>query len=224
VLTLMYIAFAVVGCGYVLISAFLGHLGVEDGGHAGGGEHVHVHHGAGDRYGLDGQGHGSTTAGHGGGGFHFPFFSPLAVSTLLASVGGYGLIALYGLHTGEGASLLIALPAACVTAYGITYAGWRLAMGSRASSVIRMSSMAGSLAEVTVPIPAGGVGEAVAMVDGQRYAAPAREVNGREVPRGTPVRVVEMVGPTLMVSVGSQGTHTPPGGSLTQDNERGSDA
>lgn len=221
-LTLMYIAFAVVGCGYVLISAFLGHLGIEDSGHAGGhgagGEHVHVHHASGDRYGLDGQGHGSTTAGHGGGGFHFPFFSPLAVSTLLASVGGYGLIALYGLHAGEGASLLIALPAACVTAYGITYAGWRLATGSRASSVIRMSSMAGSLAEVTVPIPAGGVGEAVAMVDGQRYAAPAREVNGRAVPRGTPVKVVEMVGTTLLVSLGTQG------GSLTKDNERGSDA
>jgi membrane-bound ClpP family serine protease len=88
---------------------------------------------------------------------------------------------------------------------GCGYVLWRLAAGSRASSVIRMSSMAGSLAEVRVPIPAGGVGEAVAMVDGRRYAAPAREVNGREVPRGTPVKVVEMVGTTLVVSLGTQG-------------------
>lgn len=212
-LTLMYIAFAVVGCGYVLISAFLGHLGVEDGGgHAGGhgahgGEHVQVSHSAGEHYGLDGKGQGSTSAGHGGGGFHFPFFSPLAVSTLLASVGGYGLIGLYGFHLGDGASLLAALPAAMITAYAITYAGWRLATGSRASSVIRLSSLPGSLAEVSVPIPAGGVGEVVAMVAGERYAAPAREVNGREVARGTPVKVVEMVGPTLVVSLGvSPGT------------------
>jgi hypothetical protein len=209
----MYIAFAVVGCGYVLVSAFLGHLGVEDGGgHAGGhaghgGEHVHVHHSAGEHYGLDGKGTGSTSAGGGGGGFHFPFFSPLAISTLLASVGGYGLIALYGFHLGDGMSLLAALPAAIATAYAITYAGWRLATGSQASSVIRLSSLPGSLAEVSVPIPAGGVGEVVAMVAGERYAAPAREVNGREVARGTPVRVVEMVGPTLVVSLGvSPGT------------------
>jgi membrane protein implicated in regulation of membrane protease activity len=202
VLTLTYIAFAVIGCGYVLVSAFLGHLGLEEGGHTGdgGGAHVHVHHDAGGHYGLDSQGHGSSSAGHGGGGFHFPFFSPLAVSTLLAAVGGYGLIALHGFHAGDTTSLLVALPAAFATAYGITYAAWRLASGSRGSSVIRMARLAGSTAEVTVPIPAGGVGEAVAMVDGQRYAAPAREVGGREVPRGTPVKVVEMVGTTLMVS------------------------
>jgi hypothetical protein len=212
----MYIAFAVLGSGYVLVSAFLGHLGFEDSGHAaghGGGEHVHVHHAAGEQYGLAGQGHGSTSAGHSsGGGFHFPFFSPLAVSTLLAAVGGYGLIALHGFHTSDPVSLLLALPAAFVTAYGITYAAWRLASGSRSSSVIRMASMAGSPAEVTVPIPAGGVGEVVAMVDGQRFPAPAREVSGREVARGLSVRVVEMVGPTLIVTVGSG----------TRDNERGS--
>ena len=203
-LTLMYIAFAVIGSGYVLVSAFLGHLGMEDSGHhPGGGEHVHVHHAAGEHYGLDGKGHGSTSAGHGGGGFHFPFFSPLAVSTLLAAVGGYGLIALHGLHVGDGMSLLVAVPAAFATAYGITYAAWRLASGSRSTSVIRAASMAGSPAEVTVPIPAGGVGEVIAMVDGQRFPAPAREVNGREVLRGTPVQVVQMVGPTLVVTVGA---------------------
>jgi len=204
VLTLMYIAFAVIGCGYVLVSAFLGHLGTEDGGHAGG-EHVHVHHAAGEHYGLDGKGHGSTSAGHGGGGFQFPFFSPLAISTLLAAVGGYGLIALHGLRVSDGVSLLVAVPAAIVTAYGITFAAWRLASGSRSTSVIRAASMAGSPAEVTVPIPAGGVGEVIAMVDGQRFPAPAREVKGREVPRGTPVQVVQMVGPTLVVTVGGPG-------------------
>lgn len=200
-LTLMYIAFAVIGCGYVLVSAFLGHLGFEESGGHGGGEHVHVHHGAGEHYGIEGQGHGSTSAGHGGGGFHFPFFSPLAVSTLLAAVGAYGLIALHGFHASDGGSLLIALPAAFVTAYGITYAAWRLASDSRGSSVIRQASMAGSPGEVTVPIPAGGVGEVIAMVDGQRFPAPAREADGREVPRGTAVRVVQMVGPTLVVTV-----------------------
>jgi membrane protein implicated in regulation of membrane protease activity len=217
VLTLMYIALAVVGCGYVLISAFLGHLGVEESGSGHGGGHVHVDHAAGEQYGLDGRGHGSTSAGHGGEAFHFPFFSPLAVSTLLAAVGGYGLITLHGFRLGDGTSLLVAVPAAVATAYGITYAGWRLASGSTGSEVIRLAQLAGSHAEVTVPIPAGGVGEAVAMVGGQRYAAPAREAGGREVPRGTPVTVVEMVGPTLVVTAG------PARGESADVNERGAD-
>jgi hypothetical protein len=202
VLTLTYIALAVIGCGYVLFSAFLGHLGPhESGGHEGSG-HVHVHHSAGEHYGLDGKGAGSTTSGHGGEAFHFPFFSPLAVSTLLAAIGSYGLIALHGFHTSDGVSLLLALPAALLTAYGITYAGWRLASGSKGSDVITLARLAGVPAEVTVPIPAGGLGEAVAMVGGQRYGAPAREEDGREVPRGAPVTVVEMVGSTLVVRVG----------------------
>lgn len=199
-LTLTYIALAVVGCGYVLVSAFLGHLGPEHGGEHVGGEAVHVHHGASEHYGLDGKGQGSTSAGHGGEVFHFPFFSPLAVSTLLAAVGGYGLITLHGFSISDGVSLLIALPAALATTYGITYAAWRLASGSTGSDVIQLAQLAGTAAEVTVPIPAGGIGEALAMVRGQRYAAPAREASGHEVPRGTSVTVVAMVGSTLVVT------------------------
>jgi hypothetical protein len=194
-LTLTFIAFAVIGCGYVLLAAFLGHVsdGAAHGGHA---------HAAESHYGVDGSGHGSASAAaDGAGAFHFPFFSPLALATLIAAVGGYGLIAQYGLRLGEGASLLVAIPAALATAYGVTYTGWKLASGSRASSMIRLADLKGAAAEVTTPIPRGGLGEAVAWVAGQRYAAPAREITGREVPRGAAVRVVEMVGPTLVVTL-----------------------
>lgn len=197
-LTLMYIAFAVLGCGYVLVSALVGHLDFSDGG-AGG--HDTGAATAESQYGLDGEGHGAASADAGPGGeFHFPFFSPLAIATLLASIGGYGLIAQHGFGASDAASLLIALPAAVATAYAVTWAGWKLASGSRASSVIRMSRLHGAPAEVTVPIPAGGVGEAVVMVDGQRFPSPAREAGGREVPRGALVTVVG-VGPTLTVAV-----------------------
>lgn len=197
-LTLMYIAFAVLGCGYVLISALMGHLDFSDGG-AGG--HDSGASTAESHYGIDGQGHGATsTDAAGPGDFHFPFFSPLAIATLLACVGGYGLIAQHGFGASDAASLLVALPAALATAYGVTWVGWKLASGSRASSVIRLSRLQGAPAEVTVPIPAGGVGEAVVMIDGQRFPSPAREAGGREVPRGALVTVVG-VGPTLTVAV-----------------------
>lgn len=204
-LTLTYIAFAVLGGAYVAVSALLGHLGDSGDGDAHGGHHEGTHTAV-ENYGVGGGGHGTAEAGVGASVFHFPFFSPLAVATLLASIGGYGLIALHGLKVGDAVSLLIAIPAAVATAYGVTYAGWRLASGSRASSVIRLAQLQGAQGEVTVPIPAGGVGEALVMVSGQRYTSQAREAEGREVPRGAAVTVVGMAGSTLLVKTGLQGS------------------
>lgn len=205
-LTLTYVAFAVVGSAYVVVTALLGHLfEFGDSGHGGadgeGGGHTADH--AGGHYGVDGGGHGAASTGGGlHADFHFPFFSPLALATLLASLGGYGLIAQFGFDLSESGSLLFAVPAALATAYGVTYVGWRLVSGSRATSVIRLSELAGARAEVTTPIPAGGVGEAVAIVGSQRYAAPARDAAGGEIARGTFVQVVGMVGSTLVVTAG----------------------
>jgi membrane protein implicated in regulation of membrane protease activity len=208
-LTLTYILFAAAGCLYVLVAAFLGHAsdftdfghvhaGHDAGGHAGPTGPGHGH--GGDRYGVAGTGQGTASTGTVGHPvFHFPFFSPLAIATLIAAIGGFGLIGKYGFGLSDGGSLLLAVPAALASAYGVTYAAFRLVAGARASSVIRMDQLAGSAAEVTAPIPAGGVGEAVAMVAGQRYAASAREADGRAVPRGTAVTVVGMVGPTFLV-------------------------
>lgn len=200
-LTLTYIAFAVLGGAYVAVSALLGHIGDFGGGDAHGG--LEGTHTAVESYGVDGSGHGTAEAGVGQAEvFHFPFFSPLAVATLLGSMGAYGLIALHGLKVGEAASLLIAIPAAAATSYGVTYAGWRLTTRAQATSVIRTEELRGARGEVTVPIPAGGLGEVVVMTAGQRYAAPAREAAGGEVPRGVAVTVVGMAGPTLLVKAG----------------------
>src|SRR5262245_55623192 len=115
-LTLAYIGLSVLGCAYIAIASFLGHFdfGSHDGGHitsATGHDHTSV-------YGLDSGGHGTATAGDAGAAsFHFPFFSPLALATLFASIGGYGLITKHGFDLSDGASLLLAVPAAFVTAY-----------------------------------------------------------------------------------------------------------
>lgn len=202
-LTWMYVLFALGGCGYVVVSAFLGHLFDAGDGDAGDGGHGDVD--AEVHYGLDGSGHGTaSTGGFGPAEFHFPFFSPLALATLLGSIGAYGLIARHGFEVSDGVSLLIAIPAALATAYGVTYLGWRIVSTSRASSVIRLAQLKGSRAEVTTPIPAGGLGEAVAMVGGHRWAAPARDAGGREVPRGAAVVVVDVVGSTLVVASGTK--------------------
>ena len=234
-LTLVYMAFAGLGCLYVVLAAFLGHT-ADVGGHdtsgAGGGGHAaHAggHGSAASGHASDAGGHaGDTAYGVGGGGhggvhatapaaasFHFPFFSPLALATLVAAIGGYGLIAKAALGAGDGASLAMAVPAAVLTAYGVTWVGWRLVSGSTSSSLIRLEDLAGAAAEVTVPIPAGGIGEAMAVAGGQRYAAPAREVDGLAVARGAMVTIVA-AGTTLVVKAGparvTRETHGDAGG------------
>jgi hypothetical protein len=202
-LTLAYIAFAVLGCGYVLVTALLGHVldafdggGDGDAGHAGG--HAEA------SYGVDATGHGAASAldaAHAT--FHFPFFSPLALAMLVGGIGAFGLIAKFGFNAGDAMSLVIAVPAALVTAYAVTYVGWRLVTGARGSSAIRAAELVGAPAEVLTPIPAGGVGEVAAVVAGQRYAGPAREVDGREVARGAAVTIVRVVGSSPSPASGS---------------------
>jgi membrane protein implicated in regulation of membrane protease activity len=200
-LTLTYLGIALLGAGYLLISVFMGHMdfGHGEGGAdaAGGGAEGHVD------FGIDGGGHGTISA-HAPhpAEFHFPFFSPLALATLFACIGGYGLIAIHGFHASETASILIAIPAALATAYTVTYATWRVVRSSQASSQIRLQDLVGAYAEVITPIPKDGLGEVAALVSGQRYTGPAREAQGREVPRGASVRVVKMLGTTLLVERG----------------------
>jgi membrane protein implicated in regulation of membrane protease activity len=102
-------------------------------------------------------------------------------------------------------SLVVAIPLAFVTGYVVTYAAWRMVTGSRGSISYRLTDLIGASAEVLTPIPVGGTGEVAALVGGQRYSGPARESQGREVPRGALVTVVQVVGGTLLVSADGKG-------------------
>jgi membrane protein implicated in regulation of membrane protease activity len=174
-LTLTYIALAVVGCGYVLVALALGQM-------------------------LDGD------AGADGS-FHFPLLSPSGLATLAGSIGAFGLIAQFAFGLPDWPSVLVAVPLGLVFSYAATYAAWRILVGSSTTSAIATAALAGVDAEIITPIPAGGVGEAAAFVGGQRYASPAREVDGREVPRGAVVSVVRLAGSTLYVKAATPGSH-----------------
>lgn len=168
-LALTYVALAVVGCGYVIVALVLGHA-------------------------LDGDAGDATAAG-----FHFPLFSPLTLATFCGSVGALGLLATFGLHLSDPASVGVALPGAMVFTYLATYAAWRLLVSSTGTQAVREGDLVGAPAEVLTPIPQDGMGEVVAMVRGQRHAAPARSVDGSPIGRGGIVSVVRVVGSTLVV-------------------------
>lgn len=201
-LTLVYLTLALLGCGYVIVASFLGHL-TDAGGAESGEADGHPAHAGGEdaAYGIDHGGHGSVSAGDAGAvGFQFPFFSPLALATLFGALGGFGLIATYGFGAGDGMSLAIAGPAALATSYAVTYGAWRVMRSSSGSSQIRAQELAGAVGEVVTPIPAGGLGEVAAVVRGQRFTAPAREASGGALARGTMVTVEHFGGAALVVT------------------------
>jgi hypothetical protein len=98
--------------------------------------------------------------------------SPLALATFFGALGGFGLVAKYGIGVGEAMSLAIAAPSALLISYLVTYAAWRVMRSSTGSSQIRSHDLAGAMGEVVTPIPASGLGEVTAMVDGQRFCRP----------------------------------------------------
>jgi membrane protein implicated in regulation of membrane protease activity len=200
-LVLAYIALAVVGAGYVLVATLLGH--VSDVGHTGGADGGA--HTSSENYGFDHSGHGSASAGDAhAASFHFPFFSPLALATLAGATGALGLFAHYGLGLEGNSSLLVAVPGAIALSYAVSYMAWRIVGSSSATSTIRTSDLEGAEGEVTTPIPKGGLGEVVALVGGERFSSSAREVDGGELPRGAHVRIVRLVGGTLVVQAAGQ--------------------
>jgi membrane protein implicated in regulation of membrane protease activity len=174
-LTATFIALGSLGCLYIAFSAFAGHLfdfGTDDAHSPGHGE--------------DGE-------------FHFPLFSPLALATLAATTGGFGLIALHAFDVSEGASAAVAIPAAIITTWLVTWVGFRLVKGSRGSSTFTTEAILGATGEVSAPIPEGSVGEVTLLVNGQRFVTTARADPGVSLPRGALIRVRAMSGTTAIV-------------------------
>jgi len=168
-LGLFYIALALFGCAFIIFAAL---TGFGDGDGDGGGE---------------------------GGGLHFPLFSPLTLAILFASIGAFGLITRYGLGVGDGASVLLSVGGGLVTAYAVGHAAIRLMRGARGTSTIAAAAFTGATGEVTIPIPAGGVGEVMLRFDSQRHTGPARSADGAAIAHGVAVTVVR-AGNTLVVS------------------------
>lgn len=62
-----------------------------------------------------------------------------------------------------------------------------------------MNELVGSTAEVTVPIPEGGVGEIAYVAMGERHTATARSNDGRAIARGAVVEINALAGTAMIV-------------------------
>lgn len=170
---LIYIAIAAGGLLILLAMLVLGDLF--------GGEHDLVHDAGGE---TD---HGGPSA-----------FSVRIMAAFLTAFGVGGVVArYYGLsHTaasGVGVACGIVMAA-------VVYQFAKVLYGQQASSELRMSGLVGTEGEVSVAIPAGGVGQVVVSTAGERSEHIARAADGEAVPRGTAVVITGVGGDSVVVT------------------------
>jgi hypothetical protein len=146
---------------------------------------------AGIDVGLDGGGHGPG------------FLDTRAISVFITSFGGFGAI---GIQMGLGvlASSLLGLGSGVVLG-GIVSLFARFLYGQQASSSVSASQLVGRTAQITVSIPAGGIGQISCRIGEERVEKIARTRDGIELKAGTLVRIEEIAGDSVIVSSSSEG-------------------
>lgn len=204
-ITVIYGICLLVGIIYTIASFLLGSLG-DLGGHAGdfGGGHM------GDMGGHPGEfshNYGVHTGGHGeaqgatgtGGEVIFGPFSPMVIAFFLTCFGGVGLIVTKAWTENPFINLPVAAASGFVLAWLLVSLFNRVLGGMASSSEVRLNTLVGTEAEVTVAIPALGVGEIAYIAMGSRYVTPARNEEQIPIPRYSTVRITRIVGNTFFV-------------------------
>lgn len=178
---LIYAAIAFVGFVFLLVMLFVGELFGHDhdlGAHDGG-----IEHGGGDL----------------GGGPSV--FSSRIMAAFVTSFGVGGVVARY-YNLSHPASSGVGIATGAVMA-GLVYQFAKILYSQQASSEVQMSRLIGRSAEVTVAIPADGVGQISLSVAGERTEHVARAKDGRAVARGAQVVIAALGGDSVVVEKSS---------------------
>src|SRR5262245_38757130 len=180
----IYIVIAFVGLLLLLVMLFVGEVF--------GGDHDVGHH----EIGHDGDAGGPS------------IFSIRIMSAFLTAFGVGGVVARY-YNLSHPAASGVGIVAGVVMA-GIVFQFAKLLYSQQASSELRMHGLVGTRAEVSIAIPAGGVGQVVVTSGGARSEHIARSADGRAFARGATVVITSLGGDS--VTVGPIDT-SPSGGS-----------
>lgn len=174
---MLYAAIGAFGLLFLLVMLFVGDL-------FGGDHDVHVE--------ADLGGHGDVDHGSGP-----SFLSARIMASFLTAFGCGGVVArYYGLP--HPAASGIGLVSGVVMA-GVVYQFAKVLYSQQASSEIRMTSLVGCTAEVTIGIPEGGVGQVTLTVGGERSTHIARPSDGRSIPLGSEVVITGLRGDSVVV-------------------------
>lgn len=125
------------------------------------------------------------------------FLSTRVISLFLTGFGATGAIAQsYGLGYPASAGLGV------LTGLAVGYVGFSLIhffMRQQVSSTVEEEEMVGLVGQVTVAIPAGGLGQVVLEVKARRVFPSARAAGEVAIEEGTPVKVVRSLGSQVVV-------------------------
>src|SRR5688572_21549749 len=181
---LIYATIAFVGFVFLLVMLFVGELFGHDhdlGAHDGG-----VEHGDGDL----------------GGGPSV--FSSRIMAAFVTAFGVGGVVARY-YNLSHPAASGVGIAAGVVMA-GLLYQFAKILYSQQASSEVQMTRLVGQRAEVSVAIPAGGVGQIALNLGGERTEHLARSSDGEAVPRGGDVLITALRGDSVIVTPASGGS------------------
>jgi membrane protein implicated in regulation of membrane protease activity len=120
------------------------------------------------------------------------------LSVFVTAFGGFGAIGSY-LGYSLGVSTAMAFGGGLLFG-GIIYFFARFLYGQQASSHVHMGDLVGCTAEVSVAIPAKGLGQIRCTIGDSVVEKVARAKDGGEIPANTLVKVEEVVGETVLVS------------------------
>jgi hypothetical protein len=174
---LIYAGIAVFGFLFLLIMLFAGDL-------FGGDHEITAHDGAFD---------------HGGDAVGGPsVFSARIMASFLTAFGVGGVVARYYNLSHPAASGVGIVAGVAMSSIVFQFA--KILYSQQASSELQMGTLVGRTAEVSVGIPAGGVGQITLTAGGQRTEQVARSADGRAVPRGAEVLITALRGDAVIVS------------------------
>ena len=174
---LLYAAIGAFGLLFLLAMLFLGEI-------FGGDHEVHA--------GGDVSGHGDVDHDSGP-----SIFSARIIASFLTAFGAGGVVARY-YRLSHPASSGIGVASGIVLA-GVVYQFAKILYSQQASSEIRMTSLVGQTAEVTIGIPDGGVGQVTLTVAGERSMHIARSADRHGIQAGAEVVVTALGGDSVLV-------------------------
>src|SRR5712691_10840714 len=174
---LIYGAIAISGFLFLLAMLFVGEIFGAD--HEVGAHDVSVEHGGAD---------------HGGGP---SVFSARIMASFLTAFGVGGVVARYYDLPHPAASGIGVLSGVVMSAMVYQFA--KILYSQQASSEVRMTSLVGRSAEVSVAIREGGVGQVTLTFGGERSMHIARPSDGHRIPPGTEVVITALRGDSVVV-------------------------
>jgi membrane protein implicated in regulation of membrane protease activity len=175
---LIYAGIALVGFLFLLIMLFVGDIF--------GGDHDLVGHDVSGEFGGPG------------------VFSSRIMAAFITAFGVGGIVARY-YELSHPAASGVGIASGAVMA-GLVYQFAKILYSQQASSELQMTRLVGRTAEVSVAIPAHGVGQITLSVSGERTEHVARSKDGQALPRGSEVVITELRGDSVVVSQVSGGS------------------